>query len=211
MKILEGSQGTPEWWEAKKGIPSASNFDRILTAKTLKPSAQQDDFICELIADTICQLPNYFTEQGKPVNSYAIQAGIDREPAARRWFELEANLTVRQVMLCKSDDERFACSPDGLVTHDGQIVGGLELKCPLPKTHVQYLMGNGLPAEYRAQVHGSLIVTGLPLWFFMSYTPPLPPLLVKVEPDDFTMKLREELDRFYIKYQQALAHISKMV
>ena len=31
MKILEIKQGTPEWFEARKGIATASNFDKIVT------------------------------------------------------------------------------------------------------------------------------------------------------------------------------------
>src|SRR5262245_2947730 len=45
VKIIECKQYTPEWWEARRGIPTASNFDKILTPKTEKASAQQADYL----------------------------------------------------------------------------------------------------------------------------------------------------------------------
>jgi len=33
MKILTFEQQTPEWFDARRGIPTASNFSKILTTK----------------------------------------------------------------------------------------------------------------------------------------------------------------------------------
>ena len=41
MKVIQCTQGTPDWFEARRGIPTASRFDMILTPKTGKPSAQR--------------------------------------------------------------------------------------------------------------------------------------------------------------------------
>ena len=40
MIHLAYPQGTPAWHEARLGIPTSSNFHRIITPKTRKPSAQ---------------------------------------------------------------------------------------------------------------------------------------------------------------------------
>jgi len=73
--------------------------------------------------------------------SRAMQDGIDMEPEARACYSFLAGGEVKQVGFCLSDDGRFGCSPDGLVGDDG----GLELKCPLPKTHIKYLVEGELP------------------------------------------------------------------
>lgn len=204
MKTFSMLQYTPEWWQVRRGVPTCSEFDRILTPGG-KPSGQQVKYIAKLIGDTICLNPNFFTE--RPM-SRAIANGIDMEPEARRWYEFERDVKVRQVGFCLSDCGRFGGSPDGLVGDDG----GLELKCPLAETQVGYLLdGAVLPAEYRPQVHGLLLVSGRPWWDFVSYAPGCPPLLVRVTPDEYTKLLREELMRFLDRYEGAKEQLKKGV
>jgi len=67
-------------------------------------------------------------------------------------------------------------------------------------THVDYLMEAVLPSEYAVQVHWSMMVTGIQQWYFMSYFPGLNPLILRVEYDDFTEKLKEAAELFCIAY-----------
>jgi len=200
MKIIDCEQYSVEWWQAKKGVPSASNFDRILTAKTGKASAQAEDYIAELIADLHTDL---LPERAELAGTRAMRNGLELEPEARRWYALVRDVDVQRVGFCVTDDGRFGCSPDGLVGDEG----GLELKCPLGKTQVKYLRAGTLPDEYRPQVHGALIVSGRPWWDFLSYCPGLPPLLIRVRPDDYTERLRQALESFWADYKTALANI----
>lgn len=202
MRIIDCQQGTPEWWEARRGIPTASRFDSIITPKTAKPSAQAWPYICELIADRVLGTP-------MGVESYtsrAMQDGIDCEPEARAWYALERDVEVRQVGFCVMDDGAAGCSPDGLIGDDG----GLELKCPLAKTHVGYLLDGVLPTEYKCQVYASLVVTGRAWWDFASYCLGFPPLVVRVTPDDFTAALRGALDAFTGQYREATARFEAL-
>lgn len=203
MKIFTCVQYSPAWWAVRRGIPTASQFDRVITPRTLKPSAQADAYIAELIADRACQTPPFFTE--RPMSRDAAN-GLNMEPEARKWYALAADVEVQQVGFCLSDCGRFGCSPDGLVGTGG----GLELKCPALKTHVRYLQAGTLPDEYKAQVHGSLLVTGRDWWDFVSYAPGLPPLRIRVEPDEFTGKLAAALDDFWAKYQRALEQMRRL-
>lgn len=187
------------WWEARCGLPTASDFDKIVTPAKGKLSEQADGYMDQLIADIICQTPNYFTTLGRPI-SQAMQAGIDNEPLARRWYEMEMDCDVLEVGGCLSDDGRLWCSPDGLVGTEG----GVEIKCPEAKTQVKYLRNGVLPTEYKPQVHGALIITGRPWWDFVSYHPPMPMLRVRVYPDDFTKLLADALQGFLEKYDKRL-------
>lgn len=196
MKIFECKQNSPEWWELHRGRATASSFHKILTAKTQKLSSQCNELICELIAQEATLGPI----QGPEVMTRPMERGIDIEPEARRWYEMERGLDVREVGFCLTDDGRFGCSPDGLVGEEG----GLELKCPLLKTHVGYLTGpKEIPGEYKAQVHGCLIVTEREWWDFLSYAPGLPPFMLRVVPDSFTHELRVALEIFWSNYQEA--------
>ena len=47
MIIVDCEQGTEEWFQARMGVPSASNFSRICTT-TGKWSAQAESYINEL-------------------------------------------------------------------------------------------------------------------------------------------------------------------
>lgn len=198
------AQGSDEWWEARRGLPTASDFGKIMTPAKRKASASQEPYIAQLIQDVKCLSPKYFTGQGGPVNA-ATEYGRATEAKARRYFEMTMSektgreYTVRQVGFCKTDDGRFGCSPDGLIDPEE----GLELKCPLRKTHLVYLMEGGLPLEYQCQVHGCLIVTGRKRWHFMSYCEGEEPLMLTVEPDDFTMALRTHMVMFDDKFQAA--------
>lgn len=204
MKVhREFKQISPEWWDARRGKPSASNFHKIITPKTGKLSSQADDYMDDLIAERVCLLPNYFTVLGRPI-SQDMQRGIDNEPEARRYFEMIAEVNVEQVGGCETDDGRFWCSPDGLVGTEF----GVEIKCPRLSTQVKYLRDNdALLDDYRCQVHGSLIVTGLPCWKLLSYSPGAPPVLLTITPDDFTKQLRIALEVFHEKYAATLKRL----
>jgi hypothetical protein len=144
--------------------------------------------------------------------SRAMQWGRETEEEARRYFERNG-MEARRCGFCMTDDKRFGCSPDSLVYSDGVLVGGLELKCPEPTEHVRTLRKGTLPDKHRAQVHGGLIVTGLPRWWFMSYCPGRKPMKsafeISIVPDVYTSALRAALDVFWGKYQAALTLIEE--
>lgn len=205
MKVFtDFTQYSPAWWDAHMGRPSASNFDRIITPAKAKLSAQADSYIAELCAEHLCYTPNFFTERGQvpdqgPV-SREVEEGTRREPESRKWYSLERNIDVEEVGGCLSECGRFWSSPDGLI---GTREGVLELKNPKASTQAAYLLAGTLPEEYRAQVHGHLVVTGLPFVDFASYHPSMPGLIVRVEPDGFTRELKIALEQFWARYESA--------
>ena len=210
MRIIECTQLSPEWWEARRGLPTASEFSRILTPAKGKPSASQDAYLNELVGDIVRLDPPVITERG----NYAMDHGRDTEAEARAWLAVLRGWSpdkVRTVGFCVSDDGRYGCSPDGLVEDDPEGPGGVELKCPQPNTQVAYLRAAAdpdepvrLPLEYKCQVHGCLLVTGRAWWDFCSYCRGFPPLVVRVYPDAFTKALGKELDAFCAKKDELL-------
>lgn len=204
MKCFDFEQYSPEWWEIRRGVPTASRFSKIITPKTGKLSAQADTLIAELIAEKFRRGP---VEPDRPINR-AMEHGIATEDEARNWYSFDRGHELRQVGFCKTDDDRFGCSPDSLVNGDGV----LELKCPNVDTHVGYVMEGGLPDEYRAQCHGHLIVTGRAWCDFVSYVTDqadLEPFVMRVVPDSFTDLLRAALDQFHEKYMATLAKFTR--
>ncbi len=201
MKEILCKQYDDLWWDARRGLPTASNFDRIVTPKTWKPSAAADDYINELVGDIIQLDPAVLTDRGI---TPAMRNGIDCEPAARAWYAVQRDVIVREVGFCISDCGRYGASPDGLIDESPDGPGVLELKVPLAKTHIGYLRDPELPAVYKVQCHGQLLVTGRPWLDFMSYCPGFPPRIVGVHRDKFTEQLAAYLDDFCRRKDEVL-------
>ena len=180
-------QGTEEWFAEKVGKPSASNASKIIT-NSGKPSKQREGYLYELVAQRITRR----IEEGyKNAN---MEMGNEREDESREMYSLLHGVDVEQVgVIYKDKKKQFLCSPDGII--DNKY--GLELKNVLPKTQIKYLLNDELPSEYFSQIQFSLYVTGFDRWDFMSYSPLLKPLIIKVEPDKaFQISLQVELESF---------------
>ena len=160
----------------RAGLPTASEFENLITP-LWKPreGAGRETYLFQKRAEKLLGAP--LEDHG---SSWAMDQGSIREMEARPWFEFATGIKVDRAGFVTTDDDRIGCSPDGLIGEDG----GLELKCPQPNTHLQYLLAGVVPKQYLAQVHGSMFVTGRKWWYFLSYSRSFPPLLIKVERDE---------------------------
>ena len=192
MKIINCEQGTEEWFSSRLGVPSASNLDKILNTKGSN-SKQYLKYMYQLVGESVRNTieSSYKTD--------AMQRGNDLESEARSLYEILTGNVIDQVGFCLNEDPLFGCSPDGLIGEDG----GLEIKCPLISTHIDYLIGGEAPREYYPQVQGNLFVTGRKWWDFMSYSPNLKPLIVRVFPDkEYHELIKENLIEFNNKIKE---------
>ena len=202
MKIFDFQQYTAEWWEARRGVPTASEFHRIISPKKWEYAAGAQGYIHDLIAEVYDPMYGRHDQYA----SRAMAVGTHLEPEARRFYEFSQSCEVQQVGFCLTDDGRFGCSPDALVGEEG----GLELKGPAYKTQVKWLLDGGVPPDHLAQCHGFLIVTGRPWIDFLSYCPPLPSLFLRVERDDRTEALGTALRKFCAQLCVARDSIKKL-
>lgn len=198
MKVYHGiTQNSPEWHAIRKGRPTASRFDEIITASgAISKSA--NGYIRELIAECFC--PDFQSWAG---NIYT-DRGQELEPEAREAFAKETGLTLEQVGFVISEDGVCGCSPDSLVVQDGKYVAGLEIKNPTPKAHVGYVLDGVLPSIYAQQVHGSMAITGLNTWHFWSYFPGMKPLHVVVRRSAYTDRIEQALTEFVALYKREM-------
>jgi putative phage-type endonuclease len=198
MKVVTAEQRTPEWYEERMGIPTASSFDKIITSKG-EISASRTKYLYKLVAEKLSG-----TVETSYIND-AMQHGIDTEAEARKVYELVTLNDVEQVGFCLSDCERYGASPDGLVGEDGL----LEIKCPKAETHIEYLLNGKLPTAYFQQVQGQLLVTGRKWCDFMSYVLNLKPFIIRVGRDEeFIKKLEQALIEFDKEKQEIIKQIS---
>ena len=182
-------QGSPEWFQARLGIPTASRFKDILTSQG-KPASGQATYMHELLAEWLI---------GEPQDTYEsewMRRGTELEPEAREFYEYTQNTQVHKTGIAYLDDRKLvACSPDGLIND-----GGLELKCPKPSTQIKYLLANRCPSEYIPQVQGNIWICEAEWWDFMSYHPDIAPVIIRVNRDDeFISLLEKEVSKFLEK------------
>lgn len=189
MKVHNVEQGSDQWKKLRLGIPTASEFHRIITPKTMKMSAQADLYACVLIAERII---------GEPLDSGAskfMDRGIEMQEEAVRWYEMERDIDTEVVGFITSDDGTVGCSPDRLIPSVIFPNGGLEVKCPSAGVHVQNFFG--MKADYNLQVQGCMWLTGRDWWDVVSYNPAMAPILIQTLRDDKCIELiAKALDQF---------------
>jgi hypothetical protein len=173
MIVHDCEQGSEAWHFARMGIPTASEFFKLLTP-TGKPSASAKGIAHRLLAELIT---------GKPITDFDGNAHTERgkelEPDAIAFYEMQNGLDTVRVGFVTDDARTMGCSPDCLVGDDGL----LEIKCPAPHTHVEYML-NGLDKGYYPQIQGQLLVTGRKWVDWMSYHPEMEPVIIRVERDE---------------------------
>lgn len=187
IKILI-EQGSANWFSARLGRVTGTRFNSLMMTNSTKGYK-------DLISNIVCEMiSGEFDEQFKTA---LMERGNEVEPEARDFYSHLFEVDVDQVGIIYPDEDNefhewVGISPDGLTE------GGLEIKCPLRKTHLNYIIGGILPKEYYWQVYGSLFVTGLPYWDFMSYFPDMKPFILRVYPDKEVFKKIEERLRITI-------------
>lgn len=186
MIVMESQQGSKEWLEERMGLPTASNFNKIVTSKG-NVSESRKKYMYGLAAERVSRvIPDSY-------KSADMDRGNELEEEARREYRRVSGNKVVECGFCLSDSSLYGASPDGLVESNGL----LEIKCPRPSTHVEYVIKDQLPTAYFQQTQGQLLVTGREWCDFVSYCPGLEPFIVRVVRDnEFINKLERELTIF---------------
>ena len=126
------------------------------------------------------------------------------EPFARSAYESLTGFEVEEVGFVESDSGGFGCSPDGLVYDLFGLSHGVEIKCPIPETHLAWLIDGGIPEQHALQVHCSMAVMDLQRYDFFSYCPGEKSLHVIVDRDATT-------DQLLVGLQTLVAEKAKML
>ena len=186
MIIHECQQGSPEWFAARLGKVTASNFDDAIAGGQ---GIVRKKLMIKLIAERMTGLPS------ESYSNKAMEHGTATEQEAREHYEALNGVSVRHVGFIERDEDTGA-SPDGLVGGDGM----LEIKCPFPTTHIKYILADKMPTEYVKQVQGQLWVAERKWCDFMSYDPRVrqrPSFIVRVYRDeDYIKKLHIKIVMF---------------
>lgn len=198
LQILDCEQGSADWFAARAGIPTASEFQTLLReGRGGGRSLTRDAYLRKLAGEILTGDPapegysNAFMERGKEL-----------EDEARQWFAFTQDIEPQRVGFIRNG--RAGCSPDSLLGEDC----GLEIKVAIPSVQIERLQLGRLPPEHVAQVQGSLHITGRSTWRFMSYCPKLPPLILTVGRDEAKIaEIAKAVDAFNDELDALVASI----
>ena len=172
MIFVNCDQGTPEWFQARCGVITASIVrDALSTLKKTSgqksagdPTDKSDQIAYDLAFERISAEP-----YGDTFQTFAMKRGSELEAMARMRYESRYSVMVDEVGVALTDDRLFGYSADGLVGTDGLI----EIKTPLSSTKIVEMIRTGDIEEYKHQIQMGLWITGR-LWAdFIMYIPPL--------------------------------------
>jgi len=188
MKVITADQGTPEWFAARLGKPTGSNYAKVLAKGEGKTRTEY------LIKLALEQATGVIADS---VQTQAMKDGTEREPFARGLYESSRGVFVDEVGFCLHDTLETGVSPDGLIGTSGMI----EIKSPTPQVHREYMARDDVPPAYKAQVQGQLWVCEREWCDFVSYHPDFPEnarLIVRhvVRDEKYIKTLADEVARF---------------
>jgi hypothetical protein len=192
--IYEFPQRSPEWFAARAGVFTASEFAPFYleaTTATAKKARRKHTLgkIMDGMAQDDWQEAARLSGERAMIHNQPVQRGIALENDALMSYEIQEQCIVEQVGFCVNDYGGFGCSPDGLCDSHG-----LEIKCHWPDTHMAFMLDPANFEEYhKFQVHGSMAVTGLREWHLWGWNPGLAPILRVVKWDSFTDRLLDAL------------------
>jgi len=203
MIIHNIRQRSAEWHKLRRGIPTASDFDRIILPSG-KPSGQAKKFMHQLAYERL--LDKDFDRPNLAAVAH-VQYGIINEDRAALAFEQLTGLTTTPVGFITDDEASFGCSPDRMIAGQHEA---LEIKCPTGPVQCGYLM-SGLEDAYKAQLQGQILIGSFPMIHFYAWSDELPPFYIQVRPDpDFLLLLLKYLTQFNIELARGVAHIRSL-
>jgi len=199
MIIHDCIQGPDDWYKLRLGKVTASCFGKAIAAGQGKT---RKTYMIQLIAERLTQEP----QDG--FSNAVMQRGSEIEPYAREYYKLLNDVSIQEVGFV----ERNGCigaSPDGLVGSEGLI----EIKCPLPTTHILTLIDDKVPTIHKPQIQGQLWVCEREWCDFVSYDPRVsqrPFFCERVYRDDAYIKeLHIKIQMFVTEMNEIMEKLTK--
>lgn len=184
-QIIECDQGSSDWFLARLGIPTASEFQVVLSPKAGKEGAGRQTYLRKLAGEIIT---------GKPAESFqnsAMERGSAVEDTLRGEYALIYDVDPQRVGFIRHGDK--GCSPDSLIGADG----GLEIKSQAPHLLIETLLVDEVPTKFKAQVQGNLWIAEREWWDVAVGFPGMPMFIKRVYRDDaYIAALSSAVDSF---------------
>jgi hypothetical protein len=199
MQIIDCEQGSPEWFQARAGIPTASEFHTVMAIGPKGgKSVTRIDYLNKLAGEILT---------GEPMATYTnpdMERGKLMEDEARNLYAFTQDIDPLRVGFIRNGDK--GASPDSLVGDKG----GLEIKSAAAHIQIKRILADDLPSEHKAQVHGGMLVCEREWWDFVSYCPKLPLFIKRVYRDeDYIKSISLAVELFNTELHQTVDYIRR--
>src|SRR5699024_6554229 len=196
-------QGSEAWFEARRGIVTASVVGSMITPKTVQPASNQTSrgLLATLAAERITG------HVEETYMSYDMRRGVELEHYARdAYAEPYAPVDEGSFLVRDLDGTELGFTPDGPVGDSGFI----EITPRTPRRPSTALMGGPVPAASLAQLHTGLLVTGREWAEYISYSPGMHLWTKSVYPDpvwkaaiiEALLKAEKDIQLLVAEYQR---------
>jgi len=191
MKIYkELEQWTEEWLAVRKWVVTGTKLKWVLWW----PKAQLTEYYT-LLAEK-------YVEEEDLKAWEIIERGNELEWIAKNNYEILSGNKVEEVGFIVRDD-RHGLSPDGIILDEdcGLYTWSIEIKCPMWKNYVKYLLEDKIPDEYKWQVVNYFLIMEDLKWLdFIIYNPDvsseIPSIhVIKVTREDLQKEIQKAEER----------------
>lgn len=197
LEIIDCEQNSDEWYRARMGIPTASEFATVMAkGKDGGKSVTRTTYMHKLAGELIT---------GQPMEHYTnnwMERGKAMEDEARQFYAFLHDAEIQRVGFIRNGDK--GCSPDGLIGANGMH----EIKTAAPHIMIPNLLREDFPPEHKAQCQGGLWVAEREWIDLQIYWPGMPPCVHRAFRDEAYIKtLSDAVDAFNDELQTLVAKL----
>ncbi|WP_454918493.1 lambda exonuclease family protein [Xanthobacter sediminis] len=199
MQIFNCEQGSEEWFRARAGMPTASEFATVMASgRDGSESKTRRTYMLKLAGEILT---------GEPSESYSnahMERGKVMEEEARDWYAFSRDIEPERVGFIVNGPK--GCSPDSLLGTNGM----LEIKTALPHILIEKLLKGEFSPEHKAQCQGALWVAQREWIDLVTYWPRLPPLVVRAQRDElYIAALSKAVDEFNAELNEVVERVRR--
>lgn len=199
LEVITCEQGTPEWFAARSGIPTASEFSTVMASgRGGGESKTRRTYMLKLAGEIVT---------GEVTEGYSnahTDRGHEMEPDARNLYSLMTDNSPELVGFIRNGSK--GCSPDSLIGTNG----ALEIKTKLPHLLIDVLLRDEFPADHKAQCQGVLWVAEREWIDIAVYWPKLPLFIKRAYRDEaYIADMSKAVDAFNSELAEVVEKVRK--
>lgn len=199
LQIFDCEQSSHEWFECRRGIPTASMFQTVMAkGRDGGESVTRKTYLYKLAGEIIT---------GELAESYSndhMLRGKEMEAEARDLYAFTHDIEPQKVGFVRNGQK--GASPDSFLGSDGI----LEVKTKLPHLAIECLLKDEFPSEHKAQCQGGLWVAEREWIDIVVYWPRVPLFVKRAWRDEaYIAKLESAVAAFNDELQAIVERLSR--
>lgn len=197
MQIMDCEQGSPEWFAARAGIPTASQFSTVMASgRGGAESKTRRTYMLKLAGEIIT---------GDPMDSFSnahTERGHEMEPEARNFYAFRHDVDPQLIGFIRNGNA--GASPDSLIGENGL----LEIKTKLPHLLIDVTLRGEFPTDHKAQCQGQLWIAEREWIDLICYWPKMEPFIARAYRDEeYIKQLARAVDQFNDELAEIIARL----